>query len=92
MVRNFAPERVMQTIECNRVTISNLIPTMLNLMVKHPSIGEYDYSSIRVILSGGASIAPELVRSILNAFQCSNYSLDRKGDYKSHLTKKPSNV
>jgi acyl-CoA synthetase (AMP-forming)/AMP-acid ligase II len=43
---------------------------MLNLMIKHPKIGKYDFSSLRVILSGGAPIAPEVVRSITEAFHC----------------------
>jgi len=70
MVKNFEPETVMRTIEKERITISNLIPTMLNLMVKHANIGKHDYSSFRVILSGGAAIAPELVRTVMSAFGC----------------------
>ena len=70
MVKNFDPETVMETIEREKITISNLIPTMLNLMVKHPKADSYDYSSFRVILSGGAPIAPELVRTIMETFAC----------------------
>ncbi len=70
MVKNFDPETVMRTIEQDRITISNLIPTMLNLMVKNRHSGVFDYSSLRVILSGGASIAPELVRTIMETFGC----------------------
>jgi acyl-CoA synthetase (AMP-forming)/AMP-acid ligase II len=43
---------------------------MLNLMIKHPRVKDYDFSSLRVILSGGAPIAPELVRLIMEAFGC----------------------
>jgi acyl-CoA synthetase (AMP-forming)/AMP-acid ligase II len=43
---------------------------MLNLMIKHPRVKDYDFSSLRVILSGGAPIAPELVRLIMEAFDC----------------------
>ena len=60
----------LQLIERERITISNLIPTMLNLMVKHPRIAEFDLSSLRVILSGGAPIAPEVVRKIMELFKC----------------------
>lgn len=70
MVRHFDPEAVMSVIEKERIVLSNLIPTMLNLMVKHPKIGSYDFSSLRVILSGGAPIAPELVRKIIEIFNC----------------------
>jgi fatty-acyl-CoA synthase len=70
MVGQFEPETVMSTIETEHITLSNLIPTMLNLMIKHPRVGEFDYSSLRVILSGGAPIAPQVVRSIMESFGC----------------------
>jgi acyl-CoA synthetase (AMP-forming)/AMP-acid ligase II len=70
MVPQFEAETVMATIARERMTLSNMIPTMLNLMIKHPSIATYDYSSLRVILSGGAPIAPELVRRISETFGC----------------------
>ena len=70
MVGQFEPETVMSTIETEHITLSNLIPTMLNLMIKHPRIGDFDFSSLRVILSGGAPIAPQVVRSIMESFGC----------------------
>ena len=70
MVGQFEPQAVMATIEQQRITLSNLIPTMLNLMIKHPKVDEFDYSSLRVILSGGAPIAPQVVKSITAAFNC----------------------
>jgi acyl-CoA synthetase (AMP-forming)/AMP-acid ligase II len=70
MVGQFEPESVMATIQSEHITLSNLIPTMLNLMIKHPRVGEFDFSSLRVILSGGAPIAPEVVRSITETFGC----------------------
>jgi acyl-CoA synthetase (AMP-forming)/AMP-acid ligase II len=70
MVGQFEPETVMSIIETRGITLSNLIPTMLNLMIKHPRVGEYDFSSLRVILSGGAPIAPQVVRSIMESFGC----------------------
>ena len=70
MIGQFEAEAVMATIEKEKITLSNLIPTMLNLMIKHPRINAYDFSSLRVILSGGAPIAPELVKNIMTAFGC----------------------
>jgi acyl-CoA synthetase (AMP-forming)/AMP-acid ligase II len=70
IVPQFEPEEVFAAIQGERVTLSNLIPTMLNLMIKHPRAAEYDYGSLRVILSGGAPIAPEVVRRIVEVFRC----------------------
>ncbi|MGQ9858119.1 MAG: long-chain-fatty-acid--CoA ligase [Thermodesulfobacteriota bacterium] len=98
MVPEFEPEMVLATIERERVTISNLIPTMLNLMVKHPRAGDYDYSSLRVILSGGAPIAPEVVRKIVEVFGCDyiqTYGMTETSPYltlsilKEHLRELP---
>ena len=72
MVPVFDAEEVLETIQRERITLSNLIPTMLNLMIKHPGAADYDYSSLREILSGGAPIAPEVVRKIVETFGC-NY-------------------
>ena len=66
----FDPLSALAIIDTQKVTISNLIPTMLNLMVKHPDINSYDFSSLRVILSGGASIAPDVIHRIMEAFNC----------------------
>ena len=52
-----------------RVTITNLVPTMLNLMVKEPGAARRSYA-LRVMLSGGAPIAPDVVRRILATFGC----------------------
>ncbi len=70
LVREFEAKVVFEVIEREKVTLTNLIPTMLNLMVKHPEVGRYDYSSLRVLLSGGAPIAPEVVRRIVETFKC----------------------
>ena len=70
LVREFEPKAVFEAIQREGVTITNLIPTMLNLMVNHPDVGNYDYRSLRVLLSGGAPIAPEVVRKIVNTFKC----------------------
>ncbi len=70
MVPAFDPDRVLNAIEHHGVTLSNFIPTMLNIMVNHPGVGDFDYSSLRLILSGGAPIAKEVVRKVIEKFGC----------------------
>jgi fatty-acyl-CoA synthase len=70
MVPGFEPEPVLETIERHGVTLSNFIPTMLNIMVNYPDARKYDYSSLRLILSGGAPIAKEVVRKAIEVFGC----------------------
>ncbi len=70
MVPEFDAKRVMALMEREKVTLTNMIPTMLNLMVNDPAMKTHDFSSLRVMLSGGAPIAPEVVRKIMAAFGC----------------------
>jgi fatty-acyl-CoA synthase len=70
MQRRFDPADVLSTIERARITITNLIPTMLNAIVHHPHARTTDCSGLRLILSGGAPIAPALVERIIETFAC----------------------
>jgi fatty-acyl-CoA synthase len=70
MIPSFNVEPVLAAIEAEGITLSNLIPTMLNLMLNHPRVGRYCTDSLRMLLSGGAPIAPELVRRIVEVFGC----------------------
>jgi long-chain acyl-CoA synthetase len=57
----FDPDRVMQTIEAEKVTVWGAIPTMLHRVVHSPNIGNYDLSSLRSVSFGGAPTAPETI-------------------------------
>jgi acyl-CoA synthetase (AMP-forming)/AMP-acid ligase II len=70
LVDEFDPPRVLSAIAGRRVTLTNLIPTMLNMLINYPEVKKYDFSSLRVLLSGGAPIAPEVVRRIVETFGC----------------------
>ena len=69
-VPQFEEQLVLDTLERERVTITNLVPTMLNRLVNHPSAAARDHSGLRRLLSGGAPIAPQLVRRIMDTFGC----------------------
>lgn len=58
----FDPELVLRLFEEERGTIMLCVPTMLIRMLEHPSIGDRDFSSWRLVTLGGAPVPPELVR------------------------------
>ena len=70
LVGEFDPSAVLSAIEREKITLTNLIPTMLNMLINYPEVRKYDFSSLRVLLSGGAPIAPEVVRRIVETFGC----------------------
>src|SRR6185295_5865322 len=57
----FDPERVMQTIEREKITMWPAIPTMLHRVVHSPEISKYDLSSPRSVSFGGAPTSPETI-------------------------------
>ncbi len=50
------------------VTVTNLVPTMWNALVRHPLAREGAYPSLRLLLSGGSAIAPDLVGRVRRTF------------------------
>ena len=58
LVREFEPQAVLDTMVREKVTLTNMIPTMLNLLIHHPAFPTYAFPHLRVLLSGGAPIAP----------------------------------
>ena len=57
----FEPRLALQLIEEERGTFLPAVPTMLMAMLEHPDFATFDLSSLEVVMSGGASIPPELV-------------------------------
>lgn len=66
----FEPELVMSTIQREKCTAIFGVPTMQLAMLEHPKRGAFDLSSLRVAISGGAPVPPELLRRIEDGFHC----------------------
>jgi long-chain acyl-CoA synthetase len=65
LIPRFDPAAVLAAIEQHRATIFEGVPTMFIALLSHPDLARYDVSSLRVAISGGASIpAP-----VLDAFE-----------------------
>ncbi len=70
MVGKFQPEYVLELFEREKITITNMVPTMYNMLVNSPKAKDFDYSSIRILLSGGAPMPPELAKKVMDIFKC----------------------
>ena len=70
MLPKFEARAALELFQRERATITNLVPTMLNLVVRHPDAQRFDLASFRLLLSGGAAIAPALVRETMELFGC----------------------
>ena len=60
----FDPGRALELVERERATHYLGVPTMLIAMLQHPDMARRDLSSLRTVVSGGASVPPELVRAM----------------------------
>lgn len=70
MVRRFEPTTVFRLIQEHRATEMSLVPTMANALLNAPDRKQYDLSSMRKIMLGGAAASPELIARLEEAFGC----------------------
>jgi fatty-acyl-CoA synthase len=68
MVRRFEASHVFALIQEHRATDMSLVPTMVNSMINAPDRADWDLSSMRRIVIGGAASSPELVERVESAF------------------------
>jgi fatty-acyl-CoA synthase len=74
MVRRFDPAGVLQMIQQHRATDMSLVPTMANALLNVPNIADFDLSSLRNVMVGGAASSPELIARLEQAFRCNCYA------------------
>lgn len=70
MMRKFDPGEVLRLVEAERVTRFLAVPTMLNMILAHPEVGNHDLSSLELITTGGAPTPPEMVRRAEEVLDC----------------------
>lgn len=74
MVRRFEPTNVFRLIQQHHATHMSLVPTMANALINAPDIRDYDLSSMRQVMLGGAAASPELIERVEKALQCEAFS------------------
>jgi 4-coumarate--CoA ligase len=57
----FDIEEWCRLVQDHRITYAYVVPPMLLLLSKHPRVGDYDLSSIRMVTSGAAPLSRDLV-------------------------------
>ena len=68
MMRRWNPERALELIEREQITIFGGVPTMAWQVIESPDFAKRDTSSVRSIGYGGAPAPPELLRKIREHF------------------------
>ncbi len=60
-IPSFHPETVLDAVQRHRVSDLLLVPTMVQLLVDHPSLSDYDTSSLQTVMYGGSPISAPLL-------------------------------
>ena len=58
LVRGFDPEAVLAAIARERINFTLLVPTMIYVLLDHPSLSKTDLSSLELLLYGASPISP----------------------------------
>jgi len=66
----FEPEAFLQAVERYRITSALLVPTMLNMVLHHPTLRRCDTSSLRFLLYGASPMPVDLLRKGMETFGC----------------------
>jgi long-chain acyl-CoA synthetase len=70
LLPRFDPGKALEVIQRDRVTVFQGVPTMYMALLNHARHGDYDVSSLRVCVSGGASLPVEVLRGFEERFHC----------------------
>ncbi len=68
MVPRFEPEAALRAIQNFGVTAFVGVPTMYQYLLRHPNADDYDTSSLRLGISGGASMPVEVMKAVEERF------------------------
>jgi long-chain acyl-CoA synthetase len=70
MLPKFDPGEALETMQRDRVTHFYGVPTMYGALLHHPGREQFDTSSLRSCITGGASMPVEVLRGFEQAFGC----------------------
>jgi O-succinylbenzoate-CoA ligase len=63
VMRSFDPSRAWQLIQDEKITVGLMVPAMLNFMLQVPNRPDFDYSSLRWMLTGAAPVPLSLLEA-----------------------------
>jgi long-chain acyl-CoA synthetase len=66
IVPAFEPNLVLKTLQDDKIMTALLVPTMINMVVNHPEISQYDLSSLRRLLYGASPMPEAVIRKALD--------------------------
>lgn len=68
MMRKPEPLAIMECIERHRITSTLITPTLIYMILAHPRLREFDYSSLKYLIYGTAPMSVTKLREAMEAF------------------------
>jgi len=65
LIPKFDPQKIMQTIQTQKVTVFCGVPTMYSTLIANPELKKYDLTSIRVCISGASPLPPQVQKQFI---------------------------
>ncbi len=62
---NFEPKLALETMQRERITFTNFVPTTIQLLMARADIGNYDLSALETLLYGGSPIPESVLRDAM---------------------------
>jgi acyl-CoA synthetase (AMP-forming)/AMP-acid ligase II len=70
MLPEFTPALCVEALEREKATSMVLVPTMIRMLLDSPVVEKFDPSNLRLIVYGGESIPPAVLKRAVDKFQC----------------------
>ena len=70
MLPEFTPEACFDLLQKETATSMVLVPKMIRMLLDSPAIKDFDSSNLRLIVYGGESIPPAILKNAVERFQC----------------------
>ncbi|TKY67858.1 4-coumarate--CoA ligase 2 [Spatholobus suberectus] len=66
LIDKFEIRALLEAIQRHRVSVAMVVPPLVVALTKNPAVGEYDLSSIRLLMSGAAPLGHQLEEALRN--------------------------
>lgn len=70
LLERFSPEEALSWLEHTRATVAVAVPTQIVKMLQMPALHRYDLAALRILVNGGAPIAPAIAEEAERRFGC----------------------
>lgn len=70
LMERFNAEEFFKLVESERITVAGVVPTILEMMLRDPSLGQYDLSSLRALNCSGSPLARRLAQEVEEKIGC----------------------